>query len=308
VTRRRALTDRHRPAGLVMALVAAIALLGGCSAVSVPTPRPSPPPAPGALATLSPEAAAIPRLRLQLAGRIEMLSGYDPSWPSSFASDRRQILSLAPHFRLERGETYDIALSYQATDPVLGWLPPDFGLIGGSAPVRTTDGFVPERPTSAFVRADALPDFEAGLFGVRVESRAGPRIYAYPVWIEEPDIIAADGFAGLLVGITDEDGAAAATSFIAHLRDDLQRGGGPEPVMYATKAELVAAFEKGDLDAYIAIPKGWSDRPTTRNGFEARSSDPITGNGATDTGDSYKLSSLIVRALGPAGLIVNRGY
>ena len=294
--------------GLVAALLAAVTLLGGCSVVSVPTPRPSSTPAPGALATLSPEAAAIPRLRLELAGRVEMLSGYDPSWPSTFASDRRQVLSLAPHFRLERGRTYEIALSYQATDPVLGWLPPDFGLIGGSAPVRTADGFVPDRPTSAFVRADALPDFEAGLFGVRAETRTGTRIYAYPVWIEEPDIIAADGFAGLLVGIADEDGAAAATSFIAHIRDDLRRGGGPEPVMYATRAEVIAAFDDGDLGAYIAIPKGWSDRPTTRGGFESRSADAITGNAATDTGDSYKLSSLIVRALGPAGLIINRGY
>ena len=230
---------------------------------------------------------------------MELLSGYDPSWPSTFASDRRQILRLAPHVQLERGRTYDVALSYQATDPVLGWLPPDFGLIGGSPPIRTTDSFVADRPTSAFVRADALPDLEAGLFGVRVQTRDGPRIYAYPVWIEEPDIIPADGFAGLHLGIADEDGATAATSFIAHLRNDLQRGGGPEPVLYASKAELVAAFENGDLDAYIAIPKGWSDRPTTRNGFESRSSDPITGNAATDTGDSYKLSTLIVRASGP---------
>lgn len=114
--------------------------------------------------TLSPEAAAIPRLRLELDGRVEMLSGYDPAWPESFASDRRQILSLAPNVRLERGRTY------------------------------------------------------------------------------------------------------------------------------------------------IAIPKGWSDRPTTRNGFESRSSDPVTGNAATDTGDSYRLSSLIGRALGRAGLIINRGY
>ena len=292
----------------IVALLAATALLGGCSVMSVPTPQPSVTAAPGAQATVSPEAAAIPRLRLELAGRVEMLSGYDPSWPSSLAPERRRILSLAPHFQLERGRTYDIALSYQATDPVLGWLPPDFGLVGGSAPVRTTDGFVPDRPTSAFVREDALPDFEAGLFGVRVETRAGPRIYAYPIWVEEPDTIPGDAFAGLLVGVADEDGASAAAAFVTHLRDDLQRGGGPEPVMYATKAEVVAAFEAGDLGAYIAIPPGWSSQPTTHNGFESRSSDAITGNGATDTGDSYKLSSLIVRGLGPAGLIINRGF
>lgn len=308
MTRRPARTDRHRPFGPVLALVVVLVALGGCSVVNVPTPRPVSTAAPGAPATLSPEAAAIPRLRLELAGRVEMLSGYDPAWPATFAADRRQILSLAPHFRLERGKTYDIALSYQATDPVLGWLPPDFGLIGGSAPVRTTDGFVTDRPSSAFVRGDALPDFEAGLFGVRVQTRTGTRIFAYPVWIEEPDIIAGDGFAGLRLGISDEDSASAATAFIAHVRDDLRRGGGPEPQMYANKAEVLAAFEKGDLDAYIAIPKGWSDRPTTRNGFESRSTDPVNGNAATDTGDSYKLSSLIVRALGPAGLIINRGY
>ena len=157
---------------------------GGGAGMSVPPPPPAGPPAPRPPATVSPEAAAIPRLRLELAGRVEMLSGYDPSWPSSLAPERRRILSLAPHFQLERGRTYDIALSYQATDPVLGWLPPDFGLVGGSAPVRTTDGFVPDRPTSAFVREDALPDFEAGLFGVRVETRAGPLIYAYPICVE----------------------------------------------------------------------------------------------------------------------------
>ncbi|HYO41872.1 MAG TPA: hypothetical protein VES19_01630 [Candidatus Limnocylindrales bacterium] len=310
MTRRRATAAAQRRVGFMAAILAAMTLVGGCDVLSMPTPLPSPRASaePDALATLSPAAAAIPRLRLELAGRVEMLSGYDPSWPASAAADRRLVFSLAPRFQLERGVTYDIALSYQAADPVLGWLPPDFGLVGGSAPARTTDGFVTDRPTSAFVRADALPDFEAGLFGVRVETRSGTRIHAYPIWVEEMDAIAPDAFSGLLVGVSDEDGATAALTFVAHLREDLARGGGPEPLMYPTRADVVGAFEAGDLDAYIAIPKGWSDLPTTRNGFEARSSDPVTGNGATDTGDSYKLSSLIVRGLGPGGLIINRGY
>jgi hypothetical protein len=291
-----------------VALLAVATLLAGCSVVSMPTPRPSATEVPGAPPSLSPDAAAIPRLRLELAGRVEMLAGYDPAWPASFAADRQLVLRLAPHFQLERGRTYDIALSYQSIDPVLGWLPPDFGLVGGSAPVRTSDGFVAERPSSAFVRPDALPDLEAGLFGVRSETRSGTRIFAYPVWIEQRDEIAQDAFANLRVGISDEDGAAAAMHFVAHIRDDLARGGGPAPVIYGTRAELLAAFEAGRLDAYITIPKGWSDHPTTRNGFEARSSDPITGNGATDTGDSYTLSSLVVRALGADGLVINRGY
>ena len=36
--------------------------------------------------------------------------------------------------------------------------------------------------------------------------------------------------------------------------------------------------------------------------------DPVTGNGAPDTGDSYDFESLIVRGLGPAGLFIPRGF
>jgi hypothetical protein len=260
------------------------------------------------VATLSPEAAAIPKLLVEFDGRRLMLDGYDPRWPESMASDREAILRLAPHLSVERGRTYPVTMRYQAADPVTGWLPPDFRYVGGSEPVRTPDGFVTDRPTSAFVRDDALPDFEAGLFGVKVQTAAGERIYAYPVWIEEPDVLPPDAFAGLRLGISDEDASAASSTFVEHVRTDLARGGGRAPAMFGARADLLAAFQAGEIDAYIAIPSGWGARPTTRNGFEQGSADPVTGNAATDTGDSYRLSSLVVRALGPAGLIVDRGY
>jgi len=305
-------TRRPRPAGTwrgwlrVAVLVPAALAVGGCEVFAVPTPAPSA--RPGAVATLSPEAAAIPRLLVRFDGRDLMLAGYDPRWPETMAADRDTILRLAPRLSVERGRTYPLEMRYQAIDPVTGWLPPDFRFVGGSEPVRTSDGFVVERPTSAFVRADALPDVEAGLFGVKVQTPDGERIYAYPVWIEEPDVLPSDAFAGLRLGIADEDASAASATFLAHVRSDLGRGGGPGPLMYGTKDELIAAFDAREVDAYIAIPSGWAAHPTTRNGFEQGSHDPVTGNGATDTGDSYRLSSLVVRALGPAGLIIDRGY
>lgn len=281
-------------------------LLGGCTVVAVPTPRPSPSPAP--VETLSPEALAIPTLTLTMDGREIRLAGYDPTWPEERARDRRLILQLAPRITVERGRTYPITLTWGSIDPATGWLPPDFGHIGGSEPVRTADGFVPEVPTSAFVREDALPDFEAGMFGVKAETRDGQRVFAYPAWILEPDSLPADVFAGFRLGISDEDGATAARTFVAHIQDDLRRGGGPAAASFATREALEAAFEAGELDAWIAIPPAWSDNPTTHNGFASGSADPETGNAATDTGGSYLLASLIDRALGPAGLIIDRGF
>lgn len=283
-------------------------LLAGCSVFSVATPAPSTAVRPNAAPTLSPEAAAIPKLLVEFDGRELLLAGYDPLWPESMAADREAILRLAPHLSVERGRTYPVTMRYQATDPVTGWLPPDFRYVGGSEPVRTADGFVTDRPTSAFVRDDALPDFEAGLFGVKVQTPAGERTFAYPVWIEEPDVLPADAFAGLRLGISDEDVSAASSTFIDHVRTDLGRGGGPPPVMFDTRADLLAAFEAGEINAYVAIPSGWAAHPTTRNGFEQGSTDAVTGNAATDTGASYLLSSLVVRALGPAGLVIDRGY
>ena len=289
-----------------LATVIVLLLLAGCTVVAVPTPRPSPSPAP--VETISPEAAAIPRLTLRMDGREIVLAGYDPAWTDERARDRRLILQLAPRITVERGRTYPIALSWGSIDPVIGWLPPDFGHIGGSAPVRTADGFVPDVPTSVFVRDDALPDFEAGMFGVKAQTRDGERLFAYPAWITEPDALPADVFAGFRLGIADEDGAAAARAFVAHLQDDLRRGGGPAPVLFDSRAALDAAFAEGRLDAWISIPASWSDRPTTRNGFASGGTDPVTGNAATDTGGSYLLASLIDRALGPAGLIIDRGF
>lgn len=48
MTRRPAHADRPQPAGFVVALLGALALLGGCSVLSVPTPRPPTPVAPNA--------------------------------------------------------------------------------------------------------------------------------------------------------------------------------------------------------------------------------------------------------------------
>ena len=281
--------------------------LAGCSITRLPTEAPSALP-PAAVATLSPDAAAIPSLLVQLGGRQWMLAGYDPAWGPEHAQDRRIILSLAPRVSVERGRTYDLTLRYQSIDPVIEWLPPDFGYIGGSEPVRTGDGFVAQAPATVFIREDALPDLDAGLFGLKAETSAGPRLFAYPVWVEEPDRLPSDVFAGFRLGISNEDGATASLTFIDHVETDMRRGGGPGVRVFDQRADLMAAFDGGRLDAWIAIPPHWSDLPTTRNGFESGSRDPETGNPATDTGQSYLLGSLIVRALGPAGLIINRGY
>ncbi|HEX5827914.1 MAG TPA: hypothetical protein VFY23_10360 [Candidatus Limnocylindrales bacterium] len=294
--------------------LAALALLAlvaaGCVSSAGPTPDTDVPAtaAPGAAYTLSPEAAAAPRLAVTVNGRTYDLAGYDPAWPEERALDVRYVLRVAPHARLERGETYDLELRYTGLEPVLGWLPPDFGHIGGSEPVRTEDGFVADAPTSAFVRADALPDFEPGLFAVKVQGEDGPRIWAFPLWIDLDDVLDPAAFAGLRVGYADADGSAASRTFIDHIRDDLRRGGAAPAVPYPSAELLREAFDAGELDDAISIPAGWGDKPTTRNGFEALTRDPRTGNGATDTGNSYVLDSLVARALGPAGLIINRGY
>jgi len=259
--------------------------------------------------SLSPEAAALPHLAVTIAGRDLNLAGYDPDWPRERAEDQRTILRLAPYLQLARGQTYPVTLKYQGPEPVRSWLPPDFGYAGGSDPAGTQTGRVADVPTSAFVRADALPDFEAGLFGVSSEADAGPRPIVYPVWIQLSDVLAPDAFSGFALGISNEDGQTSATAaFIDHVQQDLKRGGGPEAMVYPTRDALMADYEGGRLDAFVSIPKGWSDQPTTTNGFESGSRDPVTGNSATDTGDSYRLGSIIIRALGPAGLIYDRGY
>lgn len=293
----------------ILACLAIVPALAACLGSAGPTPSPVTTAAPGAARTLSPDAASAPRLAVTVAGRTFDLAGYDPAWPPEMALDRQDVLRLAPHAQLRRGETYDLRLRFTGLEPVLGWLPPDFGLAGGSTPVRTADGFVPDVPTSAFVRADALPDFEAGLFGVKVRTPdGGTRIWAFPLWIDLPDVIAQGAFAGLRMGIVDADGSAAARTFLTHVADDLRRGGAPVARMFGSRDELLAAFDAGELDDWISIPQGWGDRPTTRNGFESGTRDPVDGNGATDTGNSYVLDSLIVRALGPAGIVVDRGF
>lgn len=293
----------------VAACLVVVPVLAGCLASAGPTPSPQVTARPGAARTLSPEAASAPQLVATLDGRTYDLAAYDPAWPPEMALDRQDVLRLAPHARLERGRTYDIAIRFTGLDSVTGWLPPDFGLAGGSAPVRTADGFVPDVPTSVFVRADALPDFEAGLFGVKVRTRdGGTRIWAFPLWIDLPDVIAQGAFADLRMGVTDADGTAASRTFLTHIGDDLRRGGAAPARVFASRDELLAAFDAGELDDWISIPQGWGDRPTTRNGFESGTRDPVDGNGATDTGNSYVLDSLIVRALGPAGIVVDRGF
>jgi hypothetical protein len=291
----------------LVAFLAAALVLAGCAVTQLPTPETSTPP-PGAVATLSPDAAAIPPLLVLLGGRQWMLSGYDPTWGPEHAQDRRTILSLAPRITVERGRTYDLTLRYQSIDPVTAWLPPDFGYIGGSEPIATPDGYLAQVPATVFIRNDALPDLDAGLFGLKTQTSTGTRVFAYPVWVIEPDVLPADAFAGFRLGIANEDGATASRTFIAHIQEDMQRGGGPEVRLFDSRDDLMGAFDDGRLDAWIAIPPHWSDLPTTRNGFESGSRDPATGNPATDTGQSYLLGSLIVRALGPEGLIIDRGY
>jgi hypothetical protein len=310
IRRPAALEPARRGARRAAASLAVALLVAGCLAAPDATPdaSASPTAAAGVPPTLSPEAAKIPSLEVDIAGRQLDLAGYDPAWGADHAGDRRLILTVAPYLQLERGRTYDVTLRFQGTDPVTGWLPPDFGYSGGSAPVRTANGFVPEVPTSAFVRDDALPDFEAGLFGVSIGSGDAAQLYAYPVWIQLPDIIDPEAFKGIRVGLADEDGGSAADAFLAHVREDLDRGGAPAPKAFATRADVLAAFDAGDLDAYISIPAGWTANPTTDNDFKYGAHDPVTGNSATDTGTSYVIASLVVRALGPGGLILDRGY
>lgn len=308
VRRPRPAAGSGAPTRPLLALLVAALLAAGCSITQLPTPEPSEPRPAAPVATLSPAAAAIPPLLVMLGDRQWTLAGYDPTWGPEHAQDRRILLNLAPRVTVERGRTYDLTLRYQSIDPVTAWLPPDFGYIGGSEPVRTEDGFVAQAPATVFIREDALPDLDAGLFGLRAQTSTGPRLFAYPIWVVEPDRLPADVFAGFRLGIANEDGATASRTFVAHVEDDLRRGGGPSVRLFDDRDALMAAYDAGRLDAWIAIPPSWSDLPTTRNGFEAGSRDPETGNPATDTGESYLLGSLIVRALGPAGLIINRGY